>query len=365
MKLDRYVAGTFAGYFSLAFFLLVGLFVVVDAIGSADEFLQASKEIRGMHGADVALLALRYYACSVPFYFLQIAPFVTLIAACAAASRLNRGGELVPMVAGGRSLQRCAVPFFGGAALVAGGMLLVREGTLPRLRDLRDQMGETLRRQRLERVCEDFVALGQGGQFLKVGRYYPDRDRFRLEKVRILRNPGQQEWVSAEVIERREEGPHGPGWYLEKGRVAPGFGSGAEVKEIDFLPSLPVEPEEIYLAYKGEHEPLDLSFGELSRLADRDPARLRYQTLLHSFLTFPLANLVLLLLGLPFCLRLEKRGRAEGIVIACTLCALYFAVDLALTDLGGRGVLGPLLGSWAPAVLFGSLGIVLFDGMRT
>ncbi|MGH7152154.1 MAG: LptF/LptG family permease, partial [Planctomycetota bacterium] len=140
MKLDRYVAGTFAGFFSLAFFLLVGLFVVVDAIGSADEYLQTSKEIRGMHGADVAWLALRYYACSVPFYFLQIAPFVTLIAACAAASRLNRGGELVPMVAGGRSLQRVAVPFFGGAALVAVAMLFVREGTLPRLRDLRDQM---------------------------------------------------------------------------------------------------------------------------------------------------------------------------------------------------------------------------------
>ncbi|HET6204700.1 MAG TPA: LptF/LptG family permease [Planctomycetota bacterium] len=363
MRLDRYVAGVFAGFFSLAFFLLVGLFVVVDAIGNADEYLEAAREVPGMAGTGVVGLALRYYACSVPFYFLQVAPFVTLISACAAASRLNRGGELVPMVAAGRSLQRVATPLFGGGLLVALAMLLVREGTLPRLRDLRDQMDGVLHHQRLERICDDVVALGRGGEFLLARRFYRDRDR--LEGVRILRNPRDEEWIFAEVVERREAGPHGPGWYVEGGRVTPGSGSGAEVTSLEFLPELPVSPEEIYLAHKGEREPLDLSFHELSSLAGRDPARLRYQTLLHSFLTFPLANVVLLLLGLPFCLRLERRGRAEGIVVACTLCVVYFAVDLALADLGGRGVLGPLLGSWAPLVLFGSLGIVLFDGMRT
>src|SRR5262245_65762311 len=123
-----------------------------------------------MHVGYVVSLAPVYYACSIPFYFLQLAPFVTLIAAGAAASRLNRGGELVPMVAGGRSLQRVAIPFFGGAALVAVAMILVREGTLPRLRDLRDQMGETLRRQRLERGCDDGAARGHGEEGILAGR---------------------------------------------------------------------------------------------------------------------------------------------------------------------------------------------------
>ena len=60
MRLDRYVGGVFLGFYALAFFLLVGLFVVFDAIGNADEYSNVLRKIPEMTGLAVGGVILRY-----------------------------------------------------------------------------------------------------------------------------------------------------------------------------------------------------------------------------------------------------------------------------------------------------------------
>jgi lipopolysaccharide export LptBFGC system permease protein LptF len=43
----------------------------------------------------------------------------------------------------------------------------------------------------------------------------------------------------------------------------------------------------------------------------------------------------------------------------------YFAADFFFRNLGLGGNLDPRLASWLPILFFGSLGLVMFDSMRT
>jgi lipopolysaccharide export LptBFGC system permease protein LptF len=87
--------------------------------------------------------------------------------------------------------------------------------------------------------------------------------------------------------------------------------------------------------------------------------------LLHYHLTFPLSNLLLLLLGLPFVLRPGSRSLLLGMVIAIMICGAYFAFDAMCRNFGEKGELHPVLAAWFGVIFFGSLGIVLLDSVKT
>ena len=100
-------------------------------------------------------------------------------------------------------------------------------------------------------------------------------------------------------------------------------------------------------------------------MLDREPSNSQFQTLAQYSLTFPLAGLVLLLVGLPFVV-VSERGRAgERIARGFFLCVVYFGVDFVARTLGLQGELGPVFSGWFPLVLFGSLGVVLTASMRS
>jgi len=355
-RLDRYVVSVFLSSYALAFFLLVGLFVVFDAIGKMDEYLERLGEFGGLQ---VVGLVAGYYALSVPYFFLWVGPFVTLLAAVFTASRLHRNNELVPVIAAGRSLQRSFGPVFLGGLLGAAAMVAAREGAMPRIEGARSALRHALRHGRGERVLENVYARAEGGQKLFADRFYPESDLVEGLWAFLPEEDGLR-FVRAD---RARFAPGEGTWLLEGGTAARFPGQG---EPLDALGGVGIGPGDLLLfSFQGTEELLGLSFRQVDELARREPARLQYQTLLHFFLTFPLANLILPLLGLPFSLRLDRRSGAEGIVLAAVLCGAYFALDLVLRYLGNQGALPPLVAAWSPVVLFGSLGIVLFDGMRS
>ena len=113
----------------------------------------------------------------------------------------------------------------------------------------------------------------------------------------------------------------------------------------------------------GAKEPFDLSFAELGALFGRTK-QARFQVLLHYHITFPITNLLLLLLALPFVVRYDRQRVMHGLAIAFLLCIAYFGVDSALRSLGEQR-LHPVLAAWFTPLFFGALGISLFDGMKS
>ena len=119
------------------------------------------------------------------------------------------------------------------------------------------------------------------------------------------------------------------------------------------------------LYWKAREKPMDLSFSECRRLLERDAQSDVLRTLLHYHLTFPLAGLVLLAVGLPVVVNPRRGHGVERVALGFLLCVGYFGVDFVCRTLGLQGNLGPLHASWLPVLSFGSLGLVMLGSLRT
>ena len=123
---------------------------------------------------------------------------------------------------------------------------------------------------------------------------------------------------------------------------------------------------ELALTFKRAVEaPLELSFSEVQELMLRDPTDTSYQTLWHYHLTFPLANLILLLVGIPLMFNYERGKGSERIAIGGLLCVFYYAADFVFRTLGIKGQLSPLLSAWIPVLIFGAIGVMLYDSLKS
>ena len=107
-----------------------------------------------------------------------------------------------------------------------------------------------------------------------------------------------------------------------------------------------------------------LSFSELRDQYKRRPHLKHLEVKLHRRFAFPLANFILLMLGLPWILRSESRSIILGISIALALGTIYLIVTETCANLGTRGALNPMLAAWLPVLFFGALGLTLFDGIE-
>ena len=85
----------------------------------------------------------------------------------------------------------------------------------------------------------------------------------------------------------------------------------------------------------------------------------------HRHLTWPLANVLLLLLVLPMAVHFERGSRVSRVMAAIALCGGYFLLDLICQSLGQRNFVHPVVAAWTPPIVFGSLGAVLFGSLRT
>jgi lipopolysaccharide export LptBFGC system permease protein LptF len=71
------------------------------------------------------------------------------------------------------------------------------------------------------------------------------------------------------------------------------------------------------------------------------------------------------LLGLPFSFSMGKKGAFFGIGMSIAIAILYWGVSGVFEAMGAYGLLAPILAAWAPNILFGGTGLVLFLTIRT
>ena len=110
-KLDRYVASCFLSSYGVCLLFFLAMFVLIDLFSKSDDLFGNARELAEM-GFSIGSLLPRFYALMLPFIFLQVAPFVTVMAAIFAITRLRRTNELIPMIVAGRSLYRVLTPVF-------------------------------------------------------------------------------------------------------------------------------------------------------------------------------------------------------------------------------------------------------------
>jgi lipopolysaccharide export system permease protein len=365
--LDRYVLRRFLVHYGLALLYLVGLFLVMDLVSRLERFLEAREALEAI-GSSVAAATIGWYVASLPLILLQVAPFVTVLGACMTVVDLRRGNELYPMMEAGRSMVRVLAPVIGFAVLVTGALVLLHDRVAPAAVEARLRIEGALE-SREERVVTRVPHVRDArGNVWAVARW--DTTHLVAEGVRVV--PFRTEsgvFPSLEIPrmawERRADGT--AGWYPLGARLLlPGEEPGAAelhraVPSDRALPTTMV-PADLELARASE-DLEGLSSDRLRRLRDRSPELSYLTVLLHRRITYPLANLILLLVGVPLVLRGEGRSMFVPVLAALGVCASYFVADTVACDLGGRGVVPAGLATWLAPVLFGAAGAALLDAV--
>jgi lipopolysaccharide export system permease protein len=86
----------------------------------------------------------------------------------------------------------------------------------------------------------------------------------------------------------------------------------------------------------------------------------KYLVDLYAKMSYPVAHLIMVLVGIPFALQSPRGGRVIGVALCLALGLAYFLVHSAALALARNDILPPLAAAWAANVLFASLGLFLF-----
>ncbi|MEM7262623.1 MAG: LptF/LptG family permease [Planctomycetota bacterium] len=372
--LDRYVMKQFLISYVICATSIIGLFVVLDGLSKLNKFLKQD--------ANVIWVILQYFMATLPVYFSQyLAPVLTLIAAMFAVTLLNKGQEIVPMKASGISIPRILSPLFLMALCFATVQIGMQELVLPN--------------------CKDFIREGTS-HGKKKGTIRPDLvvDSARNLRIKVQQyDPQEKRGTYAEVIElyaRDSAGgaqpiksmyhafdmkwlPEQEAWELRNGKLNRWEPDGRPV-----VFQVPDEGGDAAGAFAQDFErvvletrirPIDfeasdrevpfLSYGELLGQYRRYPHRRHLEVKLHQRFAFPMANLILLLLGLPFVIRQGNKSAIVGVLVAIGIAAAYMLSTTVCADLGNKGELPPAVAAWLPVLFFGALGFTIFDGMES
>lgn len=363
-RLDRYVARLFVLSYLAAFFLVVGMFLIIDMAANLDDFLRPNED----GSTPASALVVRYYLLQLPFLYLQMSPFVTLIAGLFTAAKLARNNELVAALNAGVSARRVLLPVFACAGALAAGMFVLREWATDELGARRDALRDQLEERRPAPVYENFWVHDRLGRPVRIKEFRPASAANPVPEIRGLNYRDRAGDVSTVLHADRAvpEPPYEQGvWLLEDADRLDWDRSIKSSSSPERLEGVRFTPTDVELAYKGRVYPLDLSFSQLRSLLERDGTDLVYRTLLHYHLAFPLAGLVLLAVGLPFVLSTHRGKAAERIASGFLLCVAYFGLDFVCRTLGMQGQLPPIYSGWLPILAFGSLGTVLFASMSS
>lgn len=350
--LDRYVMKVFLGSYGLCFFFFVGLFLVVDFFNQVDEFLGARDAIREQ-GASVAATVSLYYLYSIPFIFQQLAPFISVMAAMFTVTRLLKSNELFPAVHAGVSMYRILAPVIVLMACLTLAMFASQEYVIPELAWQRSMLGRLCEGLDPD-VIEDIETITDGnGDKIRIGSF--DAETLRIRDLDVTRFQESSE-LRAAIADYREGQ-----WLLDRG-VPRRYDDPARRTSLVKVWDTDLTPNDIRLATE------DKSFLSIRQLLEswrRDPERVHLLSMIHHKFTFPLSNLVLVLLGFWTVLRKRNQSVFLGIALCLVICGGYFATDFVTTALGARGTLHPVLAAWLPITIFGSLGVTLFTAVRT
>ncbi len=363
---DRYLLRLFVRVLVVCFASITGLYVVIDACGNADEFMEYGEQQHGL----LPVLA-DYYSSRVPWFFDQISAMLTLIAALFSIAWLKRSNEMTALMAAGIPTARIIRPLLLAALTVSLMAAANRELLIPRVRDkltrnAQDWLGEQART--VEPVSDNKTGVLINGLHTYAVDQRIERAVFRLR--RRLGSFGRK--LEAENAYYRPATEKHPGGYLLR-EVEPEQIAGQATALLDGEPVIfsPLdtewlEPNECFVVSAITFDQLagGSQWRQLASTVDlirgtRNPSLsfgLDARVTIHARFVKPVLDMSLFLIGLPLVLS----QRNSNVFVAagwCLALVVGFIMMLMVCHAIGAngGLLSPVAAAWLPLIVFAPL----------
>ncbi len=356
--IDRYCAREFLRHLAIIVLSFVCLYLLIDFFERIRMFLSNKASLVQMSS---------FFLFSIPMVFWQMLPASVLLAAFISFGTLSRQNEIIAMKACGISLYRIAWPIIVIATFISAVAFITSEFITPYTNQKAKyiKMVEIQKTKPISAFKENQIWYRAANEIYNIKVFDPRTNHlwgitiyYVNNKMRLLKRADAErgEWKNGK-------------WILYN-LVYSSFTEG-KFPILKFRPSqaamLPVEPDNLTA---GQKDAEDMGYMELQRyisdMRSNGYDATNYLVDLYGKVAFPLANIILAIIGLAASLQgtgssKKTHGLAAGIVIGFS----YWIVFAFMISLGRAGVLPPLLAAWSANILFSTAACFLFFRVRT
>jgi len=353
---DLYLIRMFCFYFLLTLLVclaLVCLFTFFELINDVVE-------------NDIAYLTvLNYFFFLQPHFLMLLVPISILIATMVTFGLLEKTNQIIAMKSCGISVYRLAIPIFILSIAISGFSFLMQEYVLPFANQRQDSLRKIIKGSPIQTYQPGrHWIFGEKEVLYNYNHFSPATDQFAEFSVYRM-DIGNSRLYEHLFAEHAAWDRETQSWKLMNGTRRDFLsGSYEQFKEKFF--TFDETPEYFDEEVKASSK---LTYAELQRHIDdlqTGGFEVDYlKTELHKKLSFPLVNLIMAIIGLPFALTMGRKGALYGIAAGVMLGIVYWGAFGIFDVFGSSGLLAPILAAWGPNILFGTGGVILLSMIRT
>jgi lipopolysaccharide export system permease protein len=340
--------------------VFIVLYIIIDLFGRIDEVLKQNINMG---------ILLEYYLSMIPLIVIQTAPVASLISAIYVLGALNKYGEITAMRSAGISIYRILMPFiyigFAITILVFGISEKILPQSMRKAEFIKINSIENIDKSKpVNRVMIPNIALyGKDNRLIFIDNFDPvsktamgitilEQDKKNNVSLKISAHEAKWldgKWVFLNILTYKLDN------------------RGAVIDSPEFFQKKIINMEKPKdLISKGTNYEY-MSFRDLlnytKNFSETSPKLItRLRVDLHQKISLPFINLVVILIGAGFALRIRQRGKATALLdigMSVAIGFIYYAFMASCIALGKSETLPAFLSAHLANILFGLIGIVM------
>lgn len=356
---DRHILLRFSVSIVVLVTALVVFFIVLDYVEHIDDFMD--------RGAKMRQVFLIYYPSYVPEMVKLISPLAVFMSCVYLTGRLSQQLQIAALQTSGVSLQRLLVPYLVVGLVLTATMFWFNGWLVPQSNVVRLDFEERFLKDAPRQIDSNHIHRQESPGSIVTVAFFDRRSnighraslqRFsngkRLEE-RI--DATRMQWVDTLQVWRLQAA-------VRRTFTDDGYERREEITVLDT--TLTVFPRDFARTEKDVQSmtiPLAREYIDALNRAGADNlgrARVEY----YSKFSYPIANFILVLIGVPLASVRRRGGQAVQLAIGLAIAFIYLTVMKFVEPFGYTEALEPVVAAWLPHVVFCIIGLVVVARTR-
>lgn len=342
--LDRYIAKSVIGIYLSCLGVFFLLYIVIDLFANLNSILKQQVPIE---------IVINYFIAFLPIIFVQVSPITALLATIYSFARLNQNNEIIAMRAAGLSVWQITKVAIIFGMLIALVVFWINDRFVPTCLSATEKLRAQIERgagkqeEKDKDIITNLSMYGMKNRLFFVNKFsLPAKT---MEQVIILQHDERQN-ITKKIVAAK--GVYEDGVWRFYQSITYNFDENGQVVEdphymAEEIMDISESPQE-FLSQRQRAEfmtiaQLDDYIFKLSRSGANTVIRNLKIDLYQKF-TVPLTNIIIILLGIPFAMKIKKRAAGlASLGIAMMMGFLYFVLSSIGLALGKGGYLPAML----------------------
>ncbi len=342
--IDKYVSKKFWLFFSYASAAFLCVFVIVDLVENLDRYLD-----KGARAVDVAY----YYVFYLPYIYILTIPVATLLATVFLGGYLVKNHELVALRSAGIPTKRVGTTLLFWSILISIATFGIGEFLMPPSNMKRQEIKQTRINRKTtnntDRTITNLFYIGEDGGFYFFQTFSLNMRAGQNITIQYMDNGKITRRIDAQTMK----------WTGEKWRLLNVYDRtfGNDTEKMEFFPETLITIDERPENFARKMpRPDEMGVMELqkyiAKLRRTGMSPKRETTDLWMKFAFPLANIIVVMLGVSLAFKQRKGGYMLGFGQSFFVAFFYLTTIRAGQAFGYNGALSPIIAAFAGDVLF-------------